>query len=237
MSPVCSRNYLPFAFAMIACAVPARLPETVTPIPASEVRFRSEVFRNERVTAFLLELPPNQATLMHRHDRDIASVFVNGGRTIGTFEGREPVLDTFSIGDVRFRTAGFAHSTHNVGSQVFRSVILEFAEPQGPAQYSGRLPSVACSGSDPSCEEPLFCTAKICVARVSIAPGAIWRRSLERDHLIVAVTDVELAHAEGNAKAPTKRSSGEVGHIPARDAQAWRNVAGRHARFISFTFH
>jgi hypothetical protein len=227
----------PFAVALSACAGPVRVPENApTPIPASEVRFRRQVFSNERVTAFLLELPLNQATLMHRHDKDIASVFVNGGRTIGTFEGRAPVLDTFPVGEVRFRTAGFTHSTHNVGSQVFRSVILEFNEEQGPAEHARRLPSEACTALDVSCAEPLFCTAKVCVERVYVAPGAVWRSSRDNEQLIIAVTDVELDDGEGGGGARRKRSSGEVDHLSARDAHAWRNATENPARFIVVTF-
>lgn len=83
--------------------------EAAPPIPVAEVIYRLEVFRNEGLTAFLLELPPRHATLMHRHDRDILSVFVNGGRTTATFYGQPPRTDSIPLGDVRFRPAGFTH--------------------------------------------------------------------------------------------------------------------------------
>ena len=54
------------------------------------------------------------------------SVFVNGGRTRASFNGAAPVEDSFTPGDVRFRSAGFTHSTENIGTGRFLSVIFEF---------------------------------------------------------------------------------------------------------------
>src|SRR4026208_1474293 len=54
------------------------------PIPASEVKYRHPILETSRFTAYLLEIPPHHATLMHRHDRDILSVFVSGAKTTST---------------------------------------------------------------------------------------------------------------------------------------------------------
>jgi hypothetical protein len=74
---------------------------------------------------FLLDIPPGRATLLHRHDRDMLSVFVRGGKTRAVFNGGAPVDDTFAIGDVRFRSAGFTHSTENRDGADLRCVIFE----------------------------------------------------------------------------------------------------------------
>ena len=50
------------------------------PISADEVTLRHRIYGDARVTIFLLDIPPGQATLLHRHDRDMLAVFVNGGR-------------------------------------------------------------------------------------------------------------------------------------------------------------
>src|SRR5574337_320368 len=82
--------------------------QQVVPIPASEVRYRKEIFRNEHLTAFLLEIPPHHETLMHRRDRDILAVFLGGGQITSTYYGRSSVADTIPAGEVRFWSAGFA---------------------------------------------------------------------------------------------------------------------------------
>jgi hypothetical protein len=89
------------------------------PISADEVTLRHRIYGDQRVTIFLLDIPAGQATVMHRHDRDMLSVFVNGGRTRASFNGAAPVEDSFTPGDVRFRSAGFTHSTENIGSGRF----------------------------------------------------------------------------------------------------------------------
>src|SRR6187397_1344395 len=83
---------------------------------AAEVRLRHQIFRGHGVTAFLLQIPPGQGTQMHRHDKDLLTVFISGGRTTAVFEGLPPKTDTVASGEVRCRTAGFAHSTRNDGS-------------------------------------------------------------------------------------------------------------------------
>ena len=102
------------------------------PISADEVTLRHRIYGDGQVTIFLLDIPPGQATLLHRHDRDMLSVFVNGGRTRASFNGAAPVEDSFTPGDVRFRSAGFTHSTENIGAVRFLSVIFEFVDSQGP---------------------------------------------------------------------------------------------------------
>ncbi|MBA3887471.1 MAG: hypothetical protein H0X67_17325 [Acidobacteria bacterium] len=89
------------------------------PISADEVTLRHKIYGNERVTVFLLDIPPGQATMAPRHGRDMLSVFVSGGRTRASFNGAPTVEDTFAAGDVRFRFAGFTHSTENVGTERF----------------------------------------------------------------------------------------------------------------------
>ena len=106
--------------------------QQLAPISADEVTLRHRIYGDGRVTIFLLDIPPGQATLLHRHDRDMLSVFVNGGRTRASFNGAAPVEDSFTPGDVRFRSAGFTHSTENIGTDRFLSVIFEFVDSQGP---------------------------------------------------------------------------------------------------------
>src|SRR6185436_16493129 len=99
--------------------------------PASEVRLRHQIYRGHGVTAFLLQIPPGQGTQMHRHDKDLLTVFISGGRTTAVFEGSPPKTDTMAAATVRFRSAGFAHSMRNDGPTDFRTVLLEFDRSQG----------------------------------------------------------------------------------------------------------
>lgn len=75
------------------------------PISADEVTLRHQIYENGRVTIFLLDIPPGQATVLHRHDRDMLSVFVNGGRTRASFNGAALCVDDLTMGPHAVRPA------------------------------------------------------------------------------------------------------------------------------------
>ena len=148
---------------------------------------------------------------MHRHDKDLLTVFISGGRTTAVFEGSAPQTDTFVAGVVRYRQAGFAHSTQNDGSSDFRAVLLEFDEPQGPSRAGG-------AGD-------LFCTDHFCVHRFNVAPGAALVGKGEAFFVplgdtVAAVSGRRHSHPEGTIW---------------RGSYGWINGAGSTARVIAVT--
>jgi uncharacterized RmlC-like cupin family protein len=199
------------------------------PIPADEVTLRHKIYGDGHVTIFLLDIPPGQATSLHRHDRDMLSVFVNGGRTRAVFNGAAPVEDTFTPGDVRFRSAGFTHSTENTGTDRFLSVIFEFVDSQGPRASASRPATHICNpGSQTACvdEKPLFCTSKFCVDDLMMAPHAV-RPADEtaNDRILVAVSDYTLLEeVPGTSAAVHTRKSGEIEPMAGGPARRWTNA-------------
>ncbi|MDQ3753143.1 MAG: hypothetical protein M3371_00240 [Acidobacteriota bacterium] len=215
--------------------------QETAPISALEVKYRRQIFKNDRFSVFLLEIPPNHASLMHRHDTDILSIFVSGGETKGTIYGQPPREDRFAVGEVRFRPPGFTHSTENIGANVFRSVILEFNSSMGAIQPTKPPDSSYCNpGSETACveEKYLFCTAKFCVKEVGIAPGAIWRdNEYASDQMLVGVSDYKLSYKpKGKAAHVRKRKSGEVEYFTGSSTRQWTNAASGPARIIAIVF-
>lgn len=215
--------------------------QDTAPISALEVKYRKRIFKNDRVSVFLLEIPPNHASLMHRHDTDILSIFVAGGETKGTIYGKPPREDKFTVGEVRFRPAGFTHSTENIGTNVFRSVILEFNSSMGAIQPNKPPDSRYCNaGSEIACvdEKYLFCAAGFCVKEIGIAPGAVWRNNeYASDQMLVAVSDYKLsAKRKGRAADVRERKSGEVEYLAGGSTRQWANAASVPARIIAVVF-
>jgi hypothetical protein len=210
------------------------------PISALEVKYRKQIFENDRFAVFLLEIPPNHASLMHRHDTDILSVFVSGGETISTIYGKPPKEDRFAVGEVRFRSAGFTHSTENVGTNMFRSVILEFKSPMGSIQPIKPGDSHYCNPDTTACvdEKGLFCTPRLCVQELSIAPDAIWRnQGSTNDQMLIAVSDYELsATPKRNTVDIQKRKSGEVEYLSGGSSHQWQNTTSQTAHIIAVEF-
>jgi hypothetical protein len=210
------------------------------PIRAEEVTLRKEIYQDARVRVLLLDIPPGQATLLHRHDRDMLSVFVTGGKTRAVFNGGAPVDDTFAVGDVRFRSAGFTHSTENRDSVDFISVIFEFVESQGEKVVPTRSATHTCAtGGQVACvdEKPLFCTAKFCVDEMTIAPQGVEQDGpATMDRMLVAVSGYTLSEqAEGTATIHSKKT-GEVEFISAGPTRRWTNTATTPARYIVVTY-
>ena len=209
------------------------------PISADEVTLRHRIYGDGRVTIFLLDIPPGQATVLHRHDRDMLSVFVNGGRTRASFNGAAPVEDSFTPGDVRFRSAGFTHSTENIGTERFLSVIFEFVDSQGPRASAIRPATHICNpGSQTACvdEKPLFCTSKFCVDDLTMGPHAVRPADgVRKDQILVAVSDYTFSEdTPGTAAAVHTRKSGEIEAMAAGPARRWTN-AGDPAHLVVVT--
>jgi len=211
------------------------------PISALEVRYRKQIFTNDRFSVFLLEIPPNHASRMHRHDTDLLTVFVSGGETKSTIYGKSPTEDRFVPSEVRFRPAGFTHSTENIGATMFRAVILEFNSSVGAIQPTKPPDSRYCNpGSETACvdEKYLFCTAKFCVKELSIAPRAVLRNNeYARNQMLVAVADYKLSYKSKEKVANIRmRKSGEVEYFPRGSVRQWKNGASEPARIITVVF-
>src|SRR5512140_2851992 len=105
------------AFVVALLLSVASLAQSSAPVSANDVPQRKEIFNNNRVTANRLELAPGDATPMHTHEYDMVDVFVNGGKVELTLPGRKS--DTFKLdsGEVRFKGAGYTHSTRNLGTE------------------------------------------------------------------------------------------------------------------------
>jgi hypothetical protein len=208
------------------------------PMPASEVKYRHPVLETSRFIAYLLEIPPHHATLMHRHDRDILTVFVSGAKTTSTFQGREPVTDAIPSGESRFRPAGFTHSTRNEDAVVFRALILEFSQPQGATRAQGDEQRYCNEGSPTACvtEKPQLCTEGFCVTEIRMAPGAI-RKAPARaaSYAIVPVNDCKLSvDAQGTASVHTYRV-GDIQYVESA-SDSWKNSGQAEAHVVLVNF-
>ena len=215
--------------------------QVTTPISALEVKYRKRILKNDRVSVYFLKIPPGHASLMHRHDTDILSIFVAGGETRGTFYGKPPREDTFTVGEVRFRPAGFTHSTENIGANAFRSVILEFNSSMGAIEPTTPPESRYCNpGSETACvaEKYILCTTGFCVKEITAAPGAMWlNNDYASDQMLVAVSDYRLSYQRrGKAAQGRKRKSGEVEYLPGGSQRQWKNALNKPARIIDVVF-
>ena len=221
------------AAVLLLCA--ACVGQAAKPIPDSEVPQRKEILRNHRVTVSLVQLAPGEATPMHEHSHATIAVFLNAGRMRNTVLGKKPASAKTAVGEVRFRDPNYIHATQNEGTDPLRVVIVEFAGPQGKMERGGDASHYCNPGSTTACvdEKPLFCTARVCVEDVSIAPGAITTKHTHpTDHALIAVSDYELTdQVEGKGTVVRSHKSGEVEYTPAGITHQLTNTSQSTARF------
>lgn len=211
-----------------------------TVISSLEVQYRQRIFQNAEFAAYHVAIPPGNATLMHRHDTDILSVFVSGGETRTMISGKPPRVETIPAGTVRFRPAGFTHASGNMGAQPFRFVVLEFKSSVGARLPDRPDDSRDCATDDArACvdQKYLLCTARLCARAVIIGPRAELRAGTGlNDQLLVAVSDFELSARDEQGTKMLARRSGEVEYLTGEAPRQWRNVATVPAHIVVVEF-
>src|SRR5262245_30153475 len=115
-----------------------------TAVFADDVSVRKEVFHNDRVAAYLFDIPSQQAST-YRREKDNLTVFLSGAHT----------------GETQYKHANAIQNVRNDEADTLHAVVLEFNEPQGEAISEGIPARRQCAeGSRTACveEKHLFCT-------------------------------------------------------------------------------
>jgi quercetin dioxygenase-like cupin family protein len=215
-----------FLLLSAACAAqssPAQLPQG------------KEILHNQRVTVTLFEIAPKQSVPGQPGKQDSLAVFLDAGRIQNKLLNRRFMTDKVTPGEVRFREAPAPSAIINEGDAPFRVAVVEFAEPQGKLQKLGTTSHTCNPGSTTACfdEHNLFCTEKVCVEDVVIAPATITHKhSHATDHMLIAVSDYELTdQVVGKGAQLRTRKSGEAEYIPAGITHQITNTGKAPAHF------
>lgn len=217
------------------------LAQAATTIPASEVRYRTQVFRDSAVVVYLLEIPPSQASMMHRHSTDLLTVFLSGGATSSRIGDRPAVVDSIPAGEVRFRPPGFTHATENVGPRPFRAVIFEFPSSVGVVRSSPSPESRTCAAANETAcvtERTLLCTDAFCVKRITMGAGSTWENAEHSaKQIVVAVTRLTLISDREAPLARVERHAGEIADWPDGSPAHWKNPSPMTVVLVDVVFN
>ncbi len=91
----------------------------------SSDRFHHLLLENDAVRVFRVEVPPDEETWMHRHERDYVFLILARAQIGEQRQGGEPEVTHLEGGQVLFRQGGFAHQVRNLSKEPFRAVIVE----------------------------------------------------------------------------------------------------------------
>jgi quercetin dioxygenase-like cupin family protein len=248
---------LPILFALAICIAGAPLLASfarsgkATSTPA-EVELTNEphhhlVLENECVRAFQVEVPPHDATQMHRHRHDYIYVTLGASDLSNEVAGRPPVSLKLQDGETHFTPGNFAHIARNLADTPFRNVTVEFLQDekakQAPPWDEERGLHVLNAGT----QEILFVKDGVRVADIQLQPGgSIPRHHHAGPHLVIAVTDLELrSDVEAKAATPAQSKSGsargqlksgDVKWVPGGFTHTLTNIGKQPARFITLEF-
>lgn len=119
-----------FLFSALCFSQAAQQP---TEVPVENEPHHHLVFENEYVRVFKVEVPPHEATLVHRHKRDYVVVTIGDAEVTNAVVGKEPKKWSFKDGDVTFLEAtgekSFAHKAVNESDKWFYNYTVELKLP------------------------------------------------------------------------------------------------------------
>ncbi len=212
----------------------------------SEVEITAEphhhlALENAYVRAFKVEVPPGQATLMHRHRHDYIYVVLGRTEISNEVEGKAPVTMKLQDGETHSLDGGFAHIAAVTGDTPFRNITIELlqdkqARKSPPPKWDDERGLRVLDGGT---IDIMFVKDGVRVSEVDLQPGGmIPRHHHSGPHLVVAITDIDLrSEVAGKPPTETKLQAGDIKWVPGNITHTVMNVGKQPARLVSLEFH
>jgi len=199
-----------------------------------------QVFENESVRVFSVEVAPHEATLLHRHRHDYVFVSLGPANVSNEVEGKAPVTLKLQDGEARFTPGGFAHIARNLADTPFRNIAVELlqdekAHQSPPPKWDEERGLHVFQGGT---QDILFVKDGVRVAEVELQPGGVVpKHHHSGPHLAVAVTDLDLvSNVEGRGPMPEHLKAGEVKWLPGGYTHTVTNMSKQPAKIVTLEF-
>jgi quercetin dioxygenase-like cupin family protein len=193
------------------------------------------VLKNEFVRVFQVEVPPHQATLMHRHRYDYVYVTIGAAEISNEPQGKPPATIKLQDGETRFLAGNFSHIARDVASTPFRNVTVEFLQDKkgasAPKWREDRGLQILQGGT----ADILAVKDGVRITDFQLQPGAsIPSHELAGPFLLVAVNDLDLRTQEKDRAGHLK--PGSVKWFPSGYKKTFSNAAKQTAHFVTLEF-
>jgi quercetin dioxygenase-like cupin family protein len=213
--------------------------------PAAEVEITAEpshhlALQNQYVRVFQVEVPPNAATLMHRHRHDYIFVTLGASEVSNQVAGKPPVTLKLQDGEVRAVDGNFAHIARNLAATPFRNVTIELLQDEKahttppPSWDDDRSLQVLHGGT----QEIIFVKDGVRVSETELQiAGSVPKHHHAHPHLVIAVTDLLLRNdVPGKPASNVEMKSGDIKWIEAGLTHSLTNVGDAEAKFVTLEF-
>jgi quercetin dioxygenase-like cupin family protein len=196
--------------------------------------------QNQYVRVFQVDVPPNTATLLHRHRHDYVFVSIGATEVSNQVAGKPAVLLKMQDGEVRSADGGFAHIARNLAATPFRAVAVEFLQDEKahttppPPWDDDRSLQVLHGGT----QQILFVKDGVRVSETELQiAGSVPRHHHAHPHLVIAVTDLLLRNdVVGKGASNIEMKSGDIKWIEADLTHSITNVGDAEAKFVTLEF-
>ncbi len=144
-------------------------------VEAADEPHHHQIIDNLRIRALEVEVPVNEATLLHRHDKDYVYVVLGDADITNTVVGKPEVKAHLADTAVNFVEGPISHVAANVGNTPFRNFTLELKRKQGDLKTY--YPSVNVALADPAKPDgprDILETDELRVSAIKVAPGKDW---------------------------------------------------------------
>jgi quercetin dioxygenase-like cupin family protein len=200
------------------------------------------VFQNEFVRVFDVTIPPKTSSLVHRHNYDYLFVTLGDSDVLSVRPGEKPAQLLLKDGEVRFTPGNFAHAAINQIDRPFHNITIELLKPSSKV-----------AGCTAACIETPPCALgkkEVCptmarsissdqwtVSLVTIPPSSrLEKHTHSMPHLVVAVSDLNLAQQTASATSEIKSVTGDVAWVPAGVTHTVANQGTKPAQYVALEF-
>ena len=197
-------------------------------------------FKNEYVKVYQVEVAPNDAVKLHRHDTDALSLSLSESLVTVHFPGKPDVQQKLTNGQIRLQARGWVHSTSVQGDTPFRNDTVELLMPQsgernGCAQVMAKEP-MHCEGvhDHVGLGRPQFETDQTFVGLVRVKPHEQVVVGEPAGATLVVALDAGAVHSGESGKANSLRPGDLVWLDKGQAREAFRNESATEVRLVCF---
>jgi hypothetical protein len=197
-------------------------------------------FKNEYVKVYQVEVAPNDAVKLHRHDTDAISLSLSESLVTVRFPGKQDVQQKLTNGQIRLQARGWVHSTSVQGDTPFRNDTVELLMPQtgernGCAQVMAKEP-MHCEGVHDrvGLGLPQFETDQTFVGLVRVKPHEQVVIGEPAGATLIVALDAGATHSGETGSASSMRAGDFVWLDKGKAGETFLNASTTEVRFVCF---
>lgn len=216
------------------------------------------VLQNDFANVYTVAVPPNDMTLMHRHDLPYVAIDFGAANITNMVQGQNQTTLNLRDGQVVYSAGGFTHIVRTNSGSAFRNVTMELVKPQGTARNlckqviegplscpqeqqqqasaKGATTKKKPAAADADDVVPYFETDEVRVEVVTVSMQREYvDESPKENALLVAMSNSNMS-AEVGGHAASFLHSGDILWLPAGEARKVNDFLGTRSNFLLVSF-